>query len=158
MEYLKLYELGKKVEVKPTKNGTDCVVLIYNKGRDYALQYIKGKRKNISLTKKDLYRLAGVEVISDIKDVEVCCYAKVLYEKIEAERRKHAGTVFAGSVAEELDKDLKKKPITYFLSASSLDLQKPEYHAIIGAKKFTSYRESVKVSMIEKVISEEQRS
>ena len=155
MQKLDIYKLGALVDIKPSSYSDKVVAYIYTKGREYAEQKMSIKTKNVYLTKNDKLRLAGIRVIEDEKELHACCYARTLFEKIEAER-KHGGKVYAKEIAEQLDKELKKRPVPYFINKDAEDEDKIiAGHTILGAKAFSRLPEFEKDEILAEVIRKE---
>ena len=155
MQKLDIYHLGAEVDIKPSPHSDKVVAYLYTKGRQYAEQMLKHKTKNVSMTKIDKLRIAGVRVIEDTREFHACCYAKTLFEKIEAERKK-GGKVYAKEIAEKLDKELKRRPLSYFINAEAdLEDKVLAEHAIVGAKAFSGLKEDEKEEILTEVIHKE---
>lgn len=158
MQYLDIYRLGSNIDIKITHGAHDSekvVAYLYTKGKQFAEERLKLKTKNVSMTKKDRLRMAGIRVIEDTREFNACCYAKTLFEKIEAER-KHGKKVYAKEIAEQLDKELKRRPVPYFINkdAEAEDRAIAE-HAILGAKVFSRLHEDEKTELLLDVIDKE---
>jgi len=159
MQYLDIYHLGAEIDIKPSPYSDKVVAYLYTKGRPYAESMLKLKTKNVSMTKNDRLRTAGIRVIEDENEFHACCYARTLFEKIEAERKK-GGKVYAKELAEQLDKELKKRPVPYFINKDAEEEDKViAGHTILGAKVFSRLKENQKEELLEQLIHKEhQRS
>ena len=157
MQKLVIYHLGAEVDIKTSPNSDKVVAFLYTKGKSYATKMLKMKTANVSMPKNDRLRMAGIRVVEDESEFNACCYAKTLFEKIEAERRR-GGTVYAKNVAEALDKELKKRPLPYFINAEAdAEDKKLAEHAIVGAKAFVSLKESEKEEIFNRLIRGDQQ-
>lgn len=155
MQKLDIYKLGANIDIKATHNGENVVAYIYTRGKQYADKMLGMKTKNVCLTKKDKLRMAGILVVEEGKNFQACCYAKTLFEKIEAERKK-GGKVYAKEIADNLDKELRRRPVSYFISHDAEDEDKYlAHHAILGAKAFSRLKEDERDEVLEGIIHKE---
>lgn len=159
MQYLDIYHLGAIIDIKPSSHTDKVVAYIYTRGRQHAEERLNLRTKNVYMTKNDRLRIAGIRVIEEENKLHACCYARTLFEKIEAERKK-GGKVYAKELAEQLDKELKKRPVPYFINKDAEDEDKIiAGHTILGAKAFSRLKEDEKTELLEELLyGENQRS
>lgn len=138
MEIKDILALGEKIEIKSRSNST--IATIYHQGKPHARNLLTLlKAKGVSMPTKRIQQMAGMEEIAAPGQVHACCYAKLLFDRVTDARNKPSAVKSSEEIARDLEKELKTRPVAYFLADSAIAFSDPKVQAVLGAKKFVDF-------------------
>lgn len=145
MDVKKLYELGERVDVAINPN-FETVVRFYKRGKITAQKIMQQKTKNVSLPKKELKRIAGIDDITETDEINACCFAKLFYEN--ANEYELTDQVDLELFFRDLNRNLLKKRLAGFLHSGPFSVENVETHIAMGARAFAEYPEQYQEQII----------
>lgn len=144
MEIKDILDLGKKVDVRTTNHGHTTCVTLYHQGKAHAKKVMEQRNHGVSLPAQILKKMAGIEAVTDLQKMNACCYARLVYERVMALNPKERTSDNISATIEKLNKQLKGRPLTYFLTEGYAEPSDPAVHTVLGAKGYISYAQSIK--------------